>query len=83
MPNFCRTVHGSHRWLSQYIEPASLNVAESAKISDLLFDKPDGLSVEELAKLSGVAPGKLGQVLRFLATKHIYREGLLLSHLVQ
>lgn len=60
----------------QYTEPACLQVAASAKISDLLLDKPEGLSVEELANLCGVDAGKLGQVLRFLATKHVYREGL-------
>nr|P0CT90.1 RecName: Full=3-O-methyltransferase 2; Short=Mtrase 2 [Phanerochaete chrysosporium RP-78] len=57
-----------------YTESACLQVAANAKISDFLADKPDGLHTEELAKLSGVDAGKLGQVLRFLATKHVYRE---------
>lgn len=35
--------------------------------------------MSELSQLSGVDVGKLGQVLRFLATKHVYREGM--SHL--
>ncbi|GJE93466.1 O-methyltransferase [Phanerochaete sordida] len=55
-------------------ESACLQVAAGARIADLLEGKPEGLSVDELSKLSGVDRGKLGQVLRFLATKHVYRE---------
>lgn len=52
-----------------------MQVAIGAQISDLLLDKPDGLHVEELARLTGINAIKLGQVMRLLATRHIYREG--------
>lgn len=46
-----------------------------AKIADLLLDKPDGLHVDELAKKSGLDAGKLGRILRVLATQHTFKEG--------
>jgi hypothetical protein len=61
----------------QFQEPACLNVVASARISDLLLNKPEGLHIDKLATLSGVDAGKLGRVLRLLATKHIYQEGKL------
>lgn len=51
-------------------------MAVSAKLSDLLLDKPDGVSVEDLSKASGVEAGKLGRIMRLLATRHVYREGM-------
>lgn len=52
-----------------------MRIAATAKISDHLLDKPQGLHVNELGKLSGIEPGKLNSALRLLATKHIYCEG--------
>ncbi|KAF8954811.1 S-adenosyl-L-methionine-dependent methyltransferase [Flammula alnicola] len=57
-----------------YEEPACMQVVTSAKIADMLLGKPDGLPVDELAKRSGLDIGKLGRVLRLLATKHCFEE---------
>lgn len=54
---------------------AYLQVATEAKISDLLLGKPEGLHVNDLAERSGLNAKKLVQVLRLLATNHIYQEG--------
>ncbi|KAI0087631.1 S-adenosyl-L-methionine-dependent methyltransferase [Irpex rosettiformis] len=52
----------------------SLEVALSCKIADLLRDKPEGVHIDELGKAAGVHPGKLGSILRYLATTHIFQE---------
>lgn len=51
----------------------------SLKIPDLLKDKPEGVPVSELAKTAGVDQGKLARILRLLATKHVFREGRVVS----
>jgi hypothetical protein len=65
----------------QFTEPVCLEVAIGAKISDLLLDKPEGLHVDELAELTGLNATKLGQILRLLATKHVYYEGMFIRFL--
>ncbi|KIJ34904.1 hypothetical protein M422DRAFT_262863 [Sphaerobolus stellatus SS14] len=55
-------------------EPAGMLVALNAKVADHLLDKPEGLHVDELAQKSGLDGGKLGRILRMLATKHCFRE---------
>ncbi|KAF8191305.1 S-adenosyl-L-methionine-dependent methyltransferase [Pholiota molesta] len=55
-------------------EPVALQVVTSAKITDRLIGKPEGLPIEELAKQSGLDPNKLGRILRMLATKHCFQE---------
>lgn len=60
---------------NQYEEPACMLVVTNAKIADMLIDKPEGLPVKELAAQSGLDTGKLGRVLRMLATKHCFKEG--------
>lgn len=57
-----------------HAEPASLLVVTQARIADYLLDKPDGLHVSELARLSGLDESKLGRILRLLVTSHVYRE---------
>ncbi|KAF8954810.1 S-adenosyl-L-methionine-dependent methyltransferase [Flammula alnicola] len=57
-----------------YEEPACMLVVTNAKIADMLLGKPDGLPVDELAKRSGLDVGKLGRILRMLATKHCFEE---------
>ncbi len=52
-----------------------MRVALDAKLTDHLLDKPKGLHVEELGRLSDHDPGKLGRILRTLATNHVYTEG--------
>ncbi|KAH9479088.1 3-O-methyltransferase 2 [Psilocybe cubensis] len=57
-----------------YEEPACLLVVTNAKIADLLLGKPEGLHVNDLASASGLDSGKLGRILRLLATKHVFDE---------
>ena len=59
----------------KFEESASLEVITEGKIADFLADKPEGLHIDELAKLSGLDSGKLGRILRMLATKHCFSEG--------
>ena len=59
----------------KFEESASLEVITEGKIADFLVDKPEGLHIDELAKLSGLDSGKLGRILRMLATKHCFSEG--------
>jgi hypothetical protein len=51
-------------------------VALNAKVADLLEGKTEGLPLDELAKKSGIEKSKLGRVLRYLAAKHVFQEGL-------
>ncbi|KAF5379563.1 hypothetical protein D9757_009256 [Collybiopsis confluens] len=55
-------------------EPACLVVATEAKIADLLLNKPEGVSASELAARSGLSTPKLTRLLRFLATRHCFKE---------
>jgi len=55
--------------------PACIRVAIQERISDILVENPQGLSVAELANKTGVDSGKLRRVLRALATRHCFREG--------
>ncbi|KAF9479526.1 S-adenosyl-L-methionine-dependent methyltransferase [Pholiota conissans] len=55
-------------------EPAGLQVVTTANVADILLGKPDGLSVDEIAKQSGLDPNRLGRILRMLATKHCFQE---------
>ncbi|KAJ8462635.1 hypothetical protein ONZ45_g17865 [Pleurotus djamor] len=57
------------------VEPACIGIVTEAKIADLLLDKPEGVHVDELGKLSDQNPGKLSRILRTLATNHIFLEG--------
>jgi hypothetical protein len=54
--------------------PACMHVAIQERISDILLDNPNGLSVAELANKTGIDSGKLRRILRALATKHCFRE---------
>ena len=60
---------------SQHLEAACFRVVINSKIADILVDHPQGLHIEELATKSGVELGKLRRILKFLATKHCFREG--------
>ena len=51
-------------------------VVSDAKIADLLLNKPEGVHVDVLAEQSGLDAGKLGRILRLLATKHCFKEGI-------
>ncbi|KAF4581786.1 hypothetical protein EYR40_002804 [Pleurotus pulmonarius] len=57
-----------------FMEPVCLSVALGAKVTEHLLDKPKGLHVDELGRLTDQDPGKLGRVLRTLATNHVYTE---------
>ncbi|KAI0090303.1 S-adenosyl-L-methionine-dependent methyltransferase [Irpex rosettiformis] len=51
-----------------------LEVVVSCKIADLLKDKPDGMHIDQLGKAAGIEPGKSEQIMRYLATSHIFAE---------
>ncbi|KDQ49688.1 hypothetical protein JAAARDRAFT_212075 [Jaapia argillacea MUCL 33604] len=70
----CATVAGPGHTMINYEESACLQIVTSAKISDYLLDKPDGLHVSDLSLLSGLEADKLSRVLRRLATVHCYCE---------
>ena len=55
-----------------YLYPAALRVAVRVGVADHLTDGP--LPVERLAALCGVQPDHLRRVLRFLATRDVFRE---------
>lgn len=65
--------------LPQFFEPACYNVVVEAKLADLLVNHPNGLHVSELSKKTGIEAGKLARIMRFLATRHVFREGALVS----
>jgi hypothetical protein len=50
-------------------------VALTNKIPDILHESPSGVHISELEKRTGVDAGKLGRILRLLATKHVFKEG--------
>lgn len=60
---------------SQFFEPACYNVIVEGKIADILLGHPKGLHISELSKKTGIEQGKLARILRFLATRHVFREG--------
>jgi hypothetical protein len=55
-----------------YLYPAALRVAAGANIAEHLVDGP--LTPEELARRSGTHADHLRRVLRFLATREVFRE---------
>ncbi|KAF7430171.1 hypothetical protein PC9H_005871 [Pleurotus ostreatus] len=57
-----------------FMEPVCMRVALDARITDHLLDKPKGLHIDELGQLTDQDPGKLGRILRTLATNHVYTE---------
>ncbi|KAF9002052.1 S-adenosyl-L-methionine-dependent methyltransferase [Cyathus striatus] len=59
---------------SGFHEPACLLVVTEAKVADILIDKPDGVHINEIAKKTELPPGKLGRIMRLLATKHCFQE---------
>ncbi|RDB28281.1 3-O-methyltransferase 2 [Hypsizygus marmoreus] len=74
----CATVaspgHSITKKTYNYVEPACMLVVVNAKIADLLLGKPEGEHVEVLAKQAELDTGKLGRVLRLLATNHCFIE---------
>ncbi|KAH7874191.1 S-adenosyl-L-methionine-dependent methyltransferase [Lentinula edodes] len=57
-----------------FYEPAALLVISNAKVADVLLYKPEGMHISEIAKATGLDQGKLGRIMRMLATKHCFRE---------
>ncbi|GLB39351.1 putative S-adenosyl-L-methionine-dependent methyltransferase [Lyophyllum shimeji] len=58
----------------QIYEPGCLHVVLTFKIPDILQEKPLGMHISELSSKAGINEGKLGRILRLLASKHIFRE---------
>lgn len=59
----------------QHYNSSTLGVVTQAKIPDLLKGHPEGVHVSELAEATKIDQGKLSRVLRFLVTKHVFKEG--------
>lgn len=57
-------------------EPACVRVVVNFNVADYLLDKPAGLHISELGALSSVEPRKLGRIMRLLASRHCFREGV-------
>jgi hypothetical protein len=57
-------------------EPAFIRFAVEAKVADILVGNPEGLPVADIAKKTGINQGKLARILRYLATKNCFREGM-------
>ena len=57
-------------------EPACIRFAVEAKVADILVGEPAGLPVADIADKAGVEREKLARILRFLATKHCFHEGI-------
>lgn len=55
--------------------PHCMNVAITFNIADILEEQPEGMHITQLGQRAGIDPGKLGRILRLLATRHIFREG--------
>ncbi|RDB28143.1 3-O-methyltransferase 2 [Hypsizygus marmoreus] len=70
----CATVASPGHVVTNFEEPASMLVVVNGKIADLLLDRPEGVHVDELAKQAKLDSGKLGRILRLLATKHCFTE---------
>ncbi|KAH9483231.1 3-O-methyltransferase 2 [Psilocybe cubensis] len=60
--------------LMGFYEPNCLNVALTFKIPDVLNKKPAGMHISEIGRETGIEEGKVGRILRLLASKHIFRE---------
>jgi len=56
-------------------DSSCLRVMVEFKVADVLDGFPDGLHVNEIAKKTNIEQGKLGRMLRLLATRHCFREG--------
>ncbi|KAF9490914.1 S-adenosyl-L-methionine-dependent methyltransferase [Pleurotus eryngii] len=67
------TVTSAGHVVTNLVEPVCVRVVLDARITDHLLDKPKGLHVDELGRLSNQDQGKLGRVLRTLATNHSTR----------
>ncbi|KAG6887847.1 hypothetical protein C0995_012237 [Termitomyces sp. Mi166 len=58
-----------------FMTSATLRVCLESNVTEILREAgPNGLHVDEIAAKNGQNPQKLARFLRFLATRHIYRE---------
>ncbi|KAI0064216.1 S-adenosyl-L-methionine-dependent methyltransferase [Artomyces pyxidatus] len=58
---------------SMYMSSA-LGLVTDVEVPDVLKDEPAGLHVDAIGAKVDVDPGKLARVLRYLATRHVFRE---------
>ncbi|KAK7040156.1 hypothetical protein VNI00_009962 [Paramarasmius palmivorus] len=60
---------------SAFYSSAALDVINEAHVSNVLIAAgPEGLHINEIAKEVGIGNSELGRVLRYLASRHIFRE---------
>lgn len=58
------------------MELGTIRAVIEVRIPDLLQSAGDkGVTLKELSEKSGIEEGKLGRIMRYLATKHVFREG--------
>ncbi|TFK35105.1 S-adenosyl-L-methionine-dependent methyltransferase [Crucibulum laeve] len=60
--------------LVNVFETSCLNVVATFKIPDILEEKPAGMHISEIGKVTGLDERKIGRILRLLASKHCFRE---------
>ncbi|KAI0041973.1 S-adenosyl-L-methionine-dependent methyltransferase [Auriscalpium vulgare] len=53
---------------------SSLGFVNDADIADALKDQPQGLHVNDISKKINVDPVKIARILRYLASRHVFRE---------
>ena len=58
------------------MDSACLGVVVDAKIADTLSLNPEGVHIDEIARKSRLDKLKLGRILRYLASKHVFIEGV-------
>ena|ERR1700722_10259028 len=60
-------------------QPVAMLVVVEARIANMLVSKPQGMSINEIAKATGLNVRKLGKILRALAARHVFRAGILIN----
>lgn len=53
-----------------------MRVAVKQRVADVLLKYPDGRHVQDLALEVNIQPMKLAAILKVLATRHCFREGM-------
>jgi len=62
-----------NRGFNSYEIPC-LRLVLSCKVPDILQEKPQGMPIAEVAERANLDKGKLGRIMRLLASQHIFRE---------
>jgi len=61
--------------ITGHMQTAALRVCLEANVAEILREAgPEGLHVDKIAEIAEVPAAKLARILRFLATRHVYKE---------